>query len=222
MTSNLIALAGVARAGKDTLVKPLVAEGWTLFNYGTVIKDFFEAYLEGRHGTSIGDIVGDIKAANPNVGEDQMVTFVNEVLLPYEEQTAHIGGIDAFTEDDRLKKIIRPVLEKGGDMIYDHVMTTYFAEVDRLLAAGKKVVNTRLVRIPEAVAWKERGGVIYEVMRADWPAASQWEHDALETLRGSGMLDGILANIGTAAEWDAFALEFAADLHDGGHGRAVA
>ena len=205
--TRLVAFAGFARSGKDSLAAAFVERGFEIFNYGNVIKGFYAPFISGEEGAT--SLIQRMREANPELGNNELLNFLVDVMIPFREKG--VFG-DAFTEDDAFKVRIRPILEMGGDLIYDWVMREYFRVVDAKWSAGKNVVNTRLVRIPEAKAWKQRGGVIYLVQRKDWPAASEWEESALETLRASGYIDGVLHNDGTAEDWQATARRFAEQL----------
>lgn len=205
--TRLLAMAGFARSGKDSLAAALIERGYEKFNFGDVIKGFYADFIAGNESRQ--DVVDRIWDANPDLKVDHLYHFTTDILIPFREKG--VFG-DAFTEDDAFKVRIRPILEMGGDLIYDWVMREYFRVVDAKWSAGKNVVNTRLVRIPEAKAWKQRGGVIYLVQRKDWPAASEWEESALEALRASGYIDGVLHNDGTAEDWQATARRFAEQL----------
>ncbi|TDE87372.1 hypothetical protein [Deinococcus sp. S9] len=207
--SGLVALAGTARAGKDTLAAPLIQRGFKPFAFSHPIKSFFAAYLAGDE--SIPQLHTRMREANPQLTYEQFADFFERVLLPFEH---HDLMTDAFTENDHEKRIIRPILEHGGELIYDHIFQAYFAEVDAALERGDRIVNTRLVRLPEAQAWVERGGVIYVVHRKDWPAASDWEGKHLLALEESGLVTGHLMNDGSEADWKVFAEAFARGLQE--------
>ncbi len=204
---KLIALAGAARSGKSTFAQALVKTGFHEVAYGHVIKRYFAEYLAGEE--SIWELRNRMLAANPELSPEAWGTFLEEVLIPFELSDLEC---DAFTEFDPHKQVIRPILEKGGDLIYSWVSEEYFRQVDAALERGERVVNTRLVRIPEAREWVSRGGVIYVIERRDWPFASDWERDALATLKASGLVADTLYNHGSEADWQAEAEFFARDL----------
>lgn len=103
-------------------------------------------------------------------------------------------GFSAFTEERDQKKLIRRTLEAWGDDNYDHLMYRFFNTLPAL------VVNTRLVRVPEAKEWRNRGGVIVLIERPGNPPASIWEADALQSLFEAEVIDGTLHNDGTVAQ----------------------
>lgn len=100
-------------------------------------------------------------------------------------------GFSAFTEDRDQKAKIRRVLEEWGEANYQSIMDEYFADLT------PPAVNTRLVRVQEAEAWKARGGRIIEVRRANLQAATQWEYERLRELHAGGFIDSVIGNDGT-------------------------
>lgn len=202
---NLIALAGFARCGKSVFGQALVERaGFTDLAFGSVIKAFFGDFIAGD--SSISELQDAMLAVNPQMSTEEWLDFYDRILIPFWKLDLMC---DAHTEDDADKSAIRPILERGGELIYDYVFTEYFAQVDALLADGKPVVNTRLVKIPEARAWRERGGQIILVQRKDWPPSTEWEHDALEALIKTDLTTGVTYNHGTAEEWALKANEYA-------------
>lgn len=174
----LIALAGVARSGKDTLAAPLVAQGFVNLAFSSVIKEFFNPYTLGEE--SVGELRRRMLDAAPDLSEDDWAEFHTLILNPFEDKDLLVS---AFTEHDADKAALRPILQRGGELIYNYVFGEYFRRVDAAWSAGKSVVNTRIVKRPEAEAWKKRGGVIYLVERAGWPAATPWEAEQVACCR---------------------------------------
>lgn len=207
MSLNLVGLAGVARAGKDTFAHALILRDWKAVAFSSVIKQFYADYLIGR--MSVSGLREKVLTANPYLLPVEWDEFVGDVLYPFER---HDTDIDAFTEQDDLKRLIRPTLERGGELVYDWVSEEYFRQIDTSLTQGERLVNTRIVLPAEAQRWVDRGGVIYLIERRDWPAATQWEADNLEVLKGSGLITDTFYNHGTAEEWTRSAELFARDI----------
>lgn len=201
---KLLAFAGLARSGKDTLAAPLVKAGFVSIAFSSVIKDFFDPFTKGEE--AIPDLRRRMQQVNPNLDITDWTDFYKRVLEPFDDLNITVS---AFTEDDALKQQIRPTLERGGELIYDYVMREYFRCVDAAWSAGKSVVNTRLVKEREAREWKKRGGEIILVTRRDWPAATPWEAENVMTLYRSGLIDAEVFNEGSAEDWEAFAVNFA-------------
>jgi len=103
-------------------------------------------------------------------------------------------GIDTFTENNTDKNRIRGLLELWGDVNYADVFNEFFANLPDMC------VNTRLVRVREAIAWKERGGIILNVTRATIRPSSQWEFDRLAELQSAGLIDQNVVNHGTISQ----------------------
>jgi hypothetical protein len=105
-------------------------------------------------------------------------------------------GFSAFTADRALKSRIRGLLVHGGEAFYDTVFDTYFHALftdDRL----PPLVNTRLMRLREAVKWKECGGIIIEVVRPGVHAAEPCEAAWLAEISAAGHIDHRILNGGT-------------------------
>lgn len=100
-------------------------------------------------------------------------------------------GFSAFTEDRTKKERIRRTLESWGDDNYDAILREYFATLP------EKAVNTRLVRVREALAWRESGGLIYEVWNPNVKPATSWEAKNLQELRESGVIQTVIENNGS-------------------------
>lgn len=105
-------------------------------------------------------------------------------------------GFSAFTDDGHSKSRIRPILEQWGEVNYDAILREFF---DTLPA---RCVNPRLVRVREAYAWRQRGGVLLLVDRWDDMGrqvgpATAWEGERLEELKDAGYIDGTIVNNGS-------------------------
>lgn len=106
----------------------------------------------------------------------------------------HHLGYSAFTENDAEKSHIRPLLEQAGEIFYDSMLNEMFKSLP------EKAVNQRLVRVREAIAWREAGGRIYELVRPHICPATDWERERMAELRRSGLIDGIIVNDSTVQE----------------------
>ena len=194
---KMIGLTGFARTGKDALAAEL---GYTLLPFSTGIKTFFNPYISGH--MSIRQLQQAVFEVNPELTVQEWRTFVVKVIWPFEDADL---SCDAFTDNDADKKVIRPVLEYGGELVYQHVFDDYFAQVDAALAAGQRIVNTRIATLPEARAWVKRGGVIYEVRRRGVEAASAWEADNLQGLWTANLISDVFFNNAGLDAWQVFA-----------------
>lgn len=110
----------------------------------------------------------------------------------------HLGH-SAFTEDDKLKSNIRPVLEYWGEANYDNVMAEFFRDLP------PRCVNTRLCRVREAREWRARGGVVVLVQRGKpVPGGrlemnsphTEWESRMVRELLNGDAVDVVLVNDG--------------------------
>jgi hypothetical protein len=87
---------------------------------------------------------------------------------------------------------VTPAVVKDAN--YDGITAEFFADLP------PKVVNTRLVRVREAVEWRKRGGTVIEIKRIGYGPASEWERDCLQELREAGCIDTTIVNDGTIEE----------------------
>lgn len=124
-------------------------------------------------------------------------TIIKEDLDPLIMQFC---GFSAFTEIDEQKTQIRGLLEQYGEAAYDSIIRRYFDRVDRFNEDGYSVVNERIVRIREAKEWVDRGGVIWEIYRPGYDAATAWEREALYDLQESGYISHQIINAGTVEQ----------------------
>lgn len=97
-------------------------------------------------------------------------------------------GFSAHTEDRTKKAIIRRTLEMWGEDNYENILAEF---LDTL---PKRAVNTRLVRLKEAYAWKQRGGVIVCIERPNHRPATEWEADRLQELIDANVIDATVHN----------------------------
>ncbi len=97
-------------------------------------------------------------------------------------------GFSAYTELDDDKARIRGLLEQWGEANYEGILIEY------LRSLTPRTVNTRLVRLVEACAWVDRGGIIIWIDRPGCRAATGWEDARGEELRASGMVKHSIYN----------------------------
>ncbi len=105
-------------------------------------------------------------------------------------------GFSAHTKDREQKSRIRGLLVHGGEAFYEKVFAAYFHPSFASPVLGP-LVNTRLMRVREAVKWKECGGIIIEVVRPGVGAAEPMEAAWLEEIRAAGHIDHRISNGGT-------------------------
>lgn len=208
--TQILCFTGFSRAGKDDFARPLLARGWKAMPFSAPIKEFFADYIAAEQG--VGDLFQRMQRVNPALDKEQLDRFLRDVLIPFEEKDIMD---DVFTENDESKKAFRPILEHGGELIYDYVHATYFDRLDAALARGERVVNTRVARLEEAHDFATRGAPIYLVDRSNWPATSAWEQGMVDGLISAGLVTHTLYNHGTHDEWLAQAESFAAALDRG-------
>jgi len=194
--SQLVALAGYARAGKDVLADEFVKLGFVRLNFGDFIKQFYDPFLTCQEEpTSLMKRIAD--NLHTDSTEQQVLDFFRDYIIPYRKD-AYI--ISAYTEHNEEKQLIRPILEHGGELIYGWVMDSYHRQLDEYVAQGQSVINTRLCQLPEAAAWTERGGVIFGVERKDWPPATEWDKKIVDDLYKHDYVQITILNNAPSAE----------------------
>jgi len=194
-----IALVGFGAAGKDTLGNALVeVGGYRRMAFGDTIKSAFrQACLREE---SFVDVYERLAGSIPNA--DFYWQTVRDLAEP--ALRAH-GPIDTFTPHGALKEAIRPFLVHGGQAIYPYVSEKFFREFDEAIARGERVVNTRLFRIEEARRWRERAGaVIVDVLRKGNEAKEPEEAKNVQQLYAEGLVDQMVVNDGTYAQWQTY------------------
>jgi hypothetical protein len=175
----LVACTGLSRQGKDTAAIPLIKVGYAQDAFGRVIKE---------RARSLDDV--------------QVVEMLRWHEREYPDQPhertriwrawLHMSDfkVDPFTEDTRPngdKERIRALLEWLGMWEYDELL---FRFMETLPAP---VVNTRLMRVREAEAWKACGGIIVEIIRDGIPR-SDFEKQSMEELREGDFIDYVIFN----------------------------
>lgn len=111
-------------------------------------------------------------------------------------------GFSAFTKTRQEKERIRRILESWGEDNYDAILKEFMASLP------KKAVNTRLVRVKEAVQWNKVGGVVIYIKRPGVEPATDWEYERLIELQASGLIRHTIQNNGTIADLHAKVLDF--------------
>lgn len=202
--NKLIGLTGYARAGKDVLADHLVARGFVRYNFGDTIKTFFAPFIGGQEDwIDLMQRVTAHRSNRPSITDERLMAFARTHLIPYSLSGKCLSAFTEITED---KARFRGILEEGGELVYDHLIAIYIEGLERLLASGARVVNTRVGfntkdgDSPEAEAMKRLGGTIIEIVRDGHPPASPWDHEAVEGLRGLGVLDMQLRNAAASGE----------------------
>lgn len=101
----------------------------------------------------------------------------------------------AFTEHRPDKERFRRTLEAWGEDNYHRLQAEYFRLIDHTPSNYVRIVNTRLVRVEEAKAWRERGGVLIEIHRPGLEPAT--EREAEWRWRIMPHTDAVVSNDGT-------------------------
>lgn len=211
--SKLIAFCGYARAGKDVIAQHLLDDPeYVRMNFGDFIKEFYNPFLRGE--MSLNDLeVAISERLFSEKSEEDLKQFLAKYAEPYD---AGEHTIDAFTEQDDLKKIIRPILEHGGELIYGWVMDEYQRKLDEYVAQGRSVVNTRMCQLPEAEAWASKGGLVVYIDRQNHQPASQWDADIVSGLADNNHIGLHVINDGVDADdWNNKAKHIAEMIEEG-------
>jgi|GEM_PF-2022661 len=119
--------------------------------------------------------------------------IIKDIFNPLVRQ--HLG-FSAHTQDRAQKALIRGLLVHGGEAFYDAVFGRYFHPCFNS-PGFDPLVNTRLMRLREAVKWKECGGIIIEVVRPGVAPAEPMEAAWLEEIRAADHIDYRIVNGGT-------------------------
>lgn len=197
---QFICLAGYAGCGKDVLGDQFIHLGYVRHNYGDVIKAFYDPFLRGEE-TIHALVIRIMRHSAPGITEQDIHNFTVRSLLPYVQAGHRISG---FTEDRSVKHHIRPILERGGELVYAHIQRLYTERLDELLEAGVSVINTRLCAISEAENAEKRGARIYLIERNNWAPATTWDLDTVQALEDGDWIDAVLYNdYPTGEDWSA-------------------
>jgi hypothetical protein len=100
-------------------------------------------------------------------------------------------GFSAFTERTLEKTAIRRTLEMWGEDNYDRILAEF------LTTLPDRAVNTKVMRLREARAWTERGGIIVEIRRPGLTAFGSFERECIAELHSAGLISHTIWNWGT-------------------------
>lgn len=109
-------------------------------------------------------------------------------------------GIDLDTCSRTEKDRVRPLLELWGDLNYRNVLTEFMRDIDHHLRMRRNLVNTRLCRLDEARAWRQRGGVIVYIHKEGLEPNTPWESERVDELFAHDLVDHRIDNNGTVEE----------------------
>lgn len=201
--NRLIGLTGYERCGKDAFAAAFIKRGYVRMNFGDHIKAFFDDFTQGRV-VPAELAVTMIENVSSGFTSADVADFIRDVAIPF---AADADPISAFTEGPE-KARLRPLLQRGGELAYDMLITSYFKAVDTALAGGARVISTRvgyntvLKNSPEAQGLTERGGLIITIDRQNWAAGNRWDHEALEGLEGDGYVKmKVINDAADGEEW---------------------
>ena len=99
-------------------------------------------------------------------------------------------GFSAFTEFDPQKNVIRPFLEVWSDINNTGLLQEFLDSIPA------RAVNNRCVKLTEAKAWVDRGGVIVWIDRPGAFPASKWEEEQISAVKDAGLIQFHLNNDG--------------------------
>jgi hypothetical protein len=188
--NGLLALCGHARAGKDQFAAPLIEAGWVRHNMGDIIKATFFDFCQGQ--MSLDELEVYLTERVSSEAEEALLQpFITGRAAAY-AQAGH--RINPFTEDDAEKRLVREILEHGGDVVHTWIDEEYFRGVDRSLSMNLSVINTRLCRVQEGLNWRDRGGMIIEIKRFQHEPATPWDEKTVVALRHARLIDQVVKN----------------------------
>lgn len=95
-------------------------------------------------------------------------------------------GCSAFSETQKHR--FRKTLESWGDDNFENIFNEYFKSL------SGKTVNTRLMRIAEAIQWKALGGAIILIARDGQIPATEQEPLAMNQLVEHKLFDGVVVS----------------------------
>lgn len=197
--NQFIALVGYAGAGKDVFAQHLLEAGYIRHNYGDVIKEFFDPFIRGEEYPHELQERIMLNLTSTKV-DGHVFAFIENYAVPY-----FLAGhrLSAFSEDRNHKPYFRAILEHGGELVYDHIQSRYNRTLERLLASGLNVVNTRLCLLPEARSSSAYGHTVYLIERNNWAPASDWDAQVVTDLEDGGFIHHTIYNDATTAEgWE--------------------
>lgn len=100
-------------------------------------------------------------------------------------------GFSAFTNEDHQKRQIREVLVRWGYANYENLLAEFMHDLPG------RCVSTRIFRLEECLAWRDKGGLTFEVQRPGTMPAEPMEMHELNRCRAADMIDGVIVNDGS-------------------------
>ncbi len=86
-------------------------------------------------------------------------------------------GFSAFTEDDNMKRLIRPLLEVWGEVAYQKIQDEFLSNLPL------RCVNARIQTRAQAFDWIRVGGEVYMVVRPGVGPETPFEVKCMEELQ---------------------------------------
>lgn len=177
--TKLIALTGYSRSGKDTAADALVELGYTRCAFGDIIKAMVnEAPIE--EFSLFRDWLESSGRDRKRVAD-----------IAHGWCLVKLCGVSPFTQNDEVKPLLRALLEDYGIWRYDEVTHRFFSTLPELC------VNSRLCRAAEGHLWRQKGGILVEIVRPGNTAHTPVEAGWMQELTDAGLIDVILYNDST-------------------------
>lgn len=177
----MIAISGYSRQGKDEAGKALIAKGYRRVAFGDIIRK----QLKGFTLKDAVELIDWMYPDQPRSERGRVWKSASDMFT---------GQIDPFTEVDEEKNKLRALMEWYGMWKYDEILDELFQTLPL------PVVNTRLMRVREAQHWVDAGGHVIEVIRPFATPQTEFEREAQQEIRDSGLLSITIVNDGTISD----------------------
>lgn len=205
MKPLMIGLFGVSRVGKDTFADVIVEEFNALkVSQGDYIKRYFAPMLSLKERPE--QFAERMSGKMDTDAFWRMYWDHGAEVVDFARSQDPENGVDAFTQEDRVKDRIRPLLEHGGYVILEQVereMYDHIADYEGL------VINSRLFDVPQCQAWRDRGGLVIELHKPGVGPKTDYERTNVQAVRDAGLVNLDLHNRGTIGEWQELARRIA-------------
>lgn len=183
--SDMVGFTGFAGSGKDEACKILEAAGYNRVSMGDIIK----RRLHTASPLSLLAVILWMVCNRTKWVEFCSVCQAIKIL--------RVDMVDVYETDLAVKNKFRPLLEWYGMCYYDSILRELIENI-RL-----PVYCNRIMRVEEATAWRDGGGILIEILRPGSEAATRFEGEQIFSLLNGGLIDYTLLNDGTTQElWD--------------------
>lgn len=195
----LVAFTGYGNVGKDEAAKVLIELGYQRCAFGDIIKRMSQDASIACPNGILDWMAGVLAGADCPIKSEMESAFLDfnrrGMGLAIEIHNGLYGiqcqQYDPFSEQDEVKKRLRPALEWLGMWRYGEILEEFVSYIK------PPAVNTRLMRVAEGKIWKDNGGKIFLIHKPGVAPQTAFENNAVQTLMSERLIDNTIFNDGS-------------------------